>query len=240
MSHGRFTILVIAMAAVAIVAVTGVGIGDITGGDDDEEGPAGPGRRDTAPERPAREPASEPAPAREPEPKKAAARPRPRVPDDPEAVLGNQEIALVRPRNLERALAVLERERRRAEGVFDGLRIAPGRIDTQVRRSNRIINLQIRADFKIPFRNEIEFPTQRRILERGLRGRDVNPRVPARLLRAIDARRRGSTAARDVDYLVVRKDIIEGDVYWSAFLQSGPEPRAWSFTGPDLAPRAIG
>src|SRR5439155_25225450 len=112
---------------------------------------------------------------------------------NPDLVRGNEEIALVRPRNLARALAVLERLRARAEGVFDGLRIAPGRIDTQVRNSHQIIDLQLRPDFSVPFDEKTDFPGNPAVIANGLRARDVDPRAPARILREIDRRRRGSS-----------------------------------------------
>ena len=210
MTSGRLTILIIAVAVVSIVAVL-----VSQGGDGDKKKKQAPPRPRTV---------TETAP-----PAKAEAKPK--VPSDPEAVLGDEEIALQRPRNLRRALRVLERQRQRFEGVFDGLRIAPGRIDTTIERAERRRTVQIRADLSIPFSHEYDFPTGEQILANGLRGRDVDVQMPRGILNAIDLVRSGSRAARDLDYLVVDKDIIDHHVTWSAYLQSGPRPRQFSVEG---------
>ena len=139
---------------------------------------------------------------------------------------GNQEISLHRPANLRRALRVLERVRRRAEGVFDGLRIAPGRIDTTVNTPTKKIHLQVRADFKIAFRSDSDFPnaSNPRFRKSGLGAGAVKLTLPARMLRRIDRQRSGS-AARDLDYFVIRRDIIDFEVNYGAYLRSGPQPR---------------
>jgi hypothetical protein len=60
--------------------------------------------------------------------------------------------------------------------------------------------------------------------------------MPRRILNAIDLLRPGKSAAHDLDYMVVSKSIIDGDVRWSAYLQSGPRPRQFSVEG---GPRRI-
>jgi hypothetical protein len=232
-SANRISVLIGVAALVAIGAIL-IGGGAIElpsiGGDDDaadtaeapsaeeseggDEEPAGEG-----------EPAGTPAPnsdahseahAREEE--EAAAEP-PEVPDDPDAVRGSDSYALTRPANLRRALAVLERRRARVRGVFDGLRIAPGRVDTViVHPDDRRTNIQVRADFEVAFESTHDFPTQADFRKGGLTARDVDVRAPARLLRGIDRQRRGS-AARDVDYVVVGKDIIDFAVHVTAYMR---------------------
>jgi hypothetical protein len=110
--------------------------------------------------------------------------------------------------------------------VFDGLRIAPGRIDTMiVHPDDRRTNIQVRADFEVAFENTHDFPTQADFRKGGLTARDVDARAPARLLRGIDRQRRGS-AARDVDYIVVGKDIIDFAVDVTAYMRiRTPRPR---------------
>jgi hypothetical protein len=232
-TSGRLTVLIIAVAVVSIVAV----VISQSGGDDRKKTGASKteartvtARTETAPARTERT-----APATTPSPKR-------RLPSDPEAVLGNDELALQRPRNLRRALRVLERQRQRFEGVFDDLRIAPGRIDTTIERADRRRNVQIRGDLSIPFSNEFDFPTGQDILRNGLRARDVDVQMPRRILNAIDLVRAGSSATRDLDYMVVRKDIIDHEVSWSAYLQSGPRPRQFSVEGGKrrITLRAIG
>ena len=149
-----------------------------------------------------------------------------RLPANPDEVKGSQEISLHRPANLRRALRVLERERSRAEGVFDGLRVAPGRVDTTIDTPDRKIHLQVRPDFGIAFRSESDFPnaTDPRFRRRGLGAGAVDVTVPARMIRRIDRRRSGS-AARDLDYFVIRRDIIDYRVNYGAYLRSGPRPR---------------
>ncbi len=157
---------------------------------------------------------------------------------DPDVVRGSEEIALNRPANLRRALAALEKRRVRAEGIFEDLRIAPGRIDTQVRNMHQIINLQIRPDFSIPFSDATDFPGDEDAIARGLRARDVNVRAPARILRRIDRRRDSTGAASDLDYMVVDKGLIDHKIGWTAFLKRGPRPRSWHAEerGQDVTP----
>jgi hypothetical protein len=134
-------------------------------------------------------------------------------------VRGTDPYALTRPANLRRALAVLDRRRARVRGVFDGLRVAPGRIDTViVHPDDRRTNIQVRADFEVAFESTHDFPTQADFRKGGLTARDVDVRAPARLLRGIDRRRRGS-AARDVDYIVIGKDIIDFSVGVTAYMR---------------------
>jgi hypothetical protein len=129
---------------------------------------------------------------------------------------------------LRRALAVLERRRQSVEGVFDGLRVAPGRIDTVVETKSRRMNLQVRTDFKIGFESGHEFPNRPDYRRYGLTARDVDVRAPAQILERIDGVRKGASAARDIDYVVIRRDIIDFKVNVSAYLRSGPTPRAFS------------
>jgi hypothetical protein len=126
------------------------------------------------------------------------------------------------------------------EGVFDGLRIAPGRIDTEVRNSHRILNLQLRADFSVPFSNTVDFPTDERTLVNGLRARDVDVRVPARILHKIERRRDTRNSAADVDYMVVDRGLIDHRIGWSVFFKRGPKPRAWRAEGKRLTVTPIG
>jgi hypothetical protein len=155
-------------------------------------------------------------------------------------VKANQEISLHRPANLRRALRVLERERRRAEGVFDGLRVAPGRIDTTIDTPDKKIHIQVRPDFEVSFRSESDFPNANdpRFRKRGLGSGAVDLTLPARLLRRIDRTRSGS-AARDIDYFVIRRDIIDFKVNYGAYLRSGPRPRIFLLE-PGEPFRAIG
>ena len=222
--RGIFNLLVGlgALVAIAIVAWPKLDLG----GDDEEPAPRESRSqvRTEAPETP------QPGTVEEPPKPKPKPKPRPRpklvLPENPDAVKGSQEISLHRPANLRRALRVLERERRRAEGVFDGLRVAPGRIDTTVDTPSRKIHLQVRADFKIAFRSESDFPNANnpRFRQRGLGAGAVDVTLPARMLRRIDRQRSGS-AARDIDYFVIRRDIIDFKVNYGAYMRSGPQPR---------------
>ena len=226
MTRGRFTILVIAVAVVALIAVTGLSI-DL-GGDDSEK---------------ASEPASEPAPtATTGEPDHAAERRKDvsKPATDPDVVRGDEEISLTRPANLRRALAVLERRRLRTEGAFENVRIAPGRIDTQVRNMREIVNLQLRPDFSIPFSHTTPFPGDEDVIARGLRAGDVDVRAPTRILRKIDRRRDTTSSASDLDYMVVRKGLIDHELGWSVFFRRGPRPRAWRAEGRRLDVAPIG
>src|SRR5829696_4647706 len=114
MSAGRFSLIIAAVAVVAIVAVV------VASG--------GRGGSDSAPARDA--PAGEEATPAEPEePAEAWARPgsgrvrsRLDLPENPDDIRGSDPYALTRTRNLRRGLAVLDRERRHVEGVFESLR----------------------------------------------------------------------------------------------------------------------
>ncbi len=232
MSANRMTILIAALAAVAIAVVL------FTGGDDDDK-PAPPRETSEQADTPApvgdahggghetgggADPQPEPEPEPEPEPVT--------VPDDPDAVRGTDPYALTRPANLRRALAVLDRRRRAVKGAFDALRVAPGRIDTViVHPDDRRTNIQVRADHEIAFETTHDFPTQAGFRKGGLTARDVDVRAPARLLRGIDGRRRGS-AARDVDYVVIGRDIIDFDVDVAAYMRiRTPRPRHFRLEG---------
>ena len=200
MSANRITVVVIALAAVAIVAVVTAG-----GGGDDEPRPAA---RDEAAGRHGADALEEKVKAEPVE-----------LPENPDDVSATERHALTRPANLRRALAVLDRRRRRVEGVFDGLRVAPGRIDTViVHPDDRRTNIQVRADFSVPFESTHDFPTQQDFRKGGLTSRDVDLRAPARLLRGIDRQRSGS-AARDVDYLVIGRDIIDLGIDVTAYMR---------------------
>jgi hypothetical protein len=217
-TRGRFTLLVAAAALVAVIAVTGLSI-DLSGDDHKSKRAA----TTTAPEKTATTREPEHAENRRKEVSKLGA--------DPDVVRGDEEIALVRPRNLDRALSVLERRRVKAEGVFEDLRIAPGRIDTQVRNSHEIINLQLRPDFSVPFSNKVDFPSDSDVTENGLRARDVDVQAPAGILREIDRRRDGTSAAADLDYMVVSRGLIDHKIAWVVFLKRGPKPRSWRAEG---------
>jgi hypothetical protein len=252
MSANRLSLLIGAAAVVAIVTVlVAGGAVDLPsiGGDDK---PAAEGPSADAPSAEPRaaddEPAAEDEPTAEDEPgtiapnsdahaeaharEEEAAREPPEVPDDPDAVRGTDPYALTRPANLRRALAVLDRRRARVRGVFDGLRVAPGRIDTViVHPDDRRTNIQVRADFEVAFESTHDFPTQADFRKGGLTARDVDLRATARLLRGIDRQRRGS-AARDVDYIVFGKDIIDFSVGVTAYMRiRTPRPRYFRLEG---------
>jgi len=221
MSTNRITVLIIALAPVAIVAVVSAGGGlnlpsidlpSLGGGSDEPEQVA-----DTS------DPVEQESPPREQ---------KPDLPANPDDVRGTNSYALTRPANLRRALRVLDARRRKVEGVFDGLRIAPGRIDTVVLHpDDRRTNLQVAADFEISSESTIDFPTQTGFRKGGMNAREVPVREVGRLLRAIDRQRTGS-AARDVDYVVVGKDIIDFDVEVNAYMRiRTPRPRYWRMDG---------
>ena len=227
MTKNRITLVIIALAAVAIVAVITAGGGlklpsvdlpSIGGDSDDSEQVA-----DTS------DPLEQEAPA---EPETPERPEKPELPDNPDEVRGTAPYALTRAPNLRRALRVLDARRRKVEGVFDGLRIAPGRIDTTIiHPDDRRTNLQVRADRAISFESTIDFPTQAGFRKGGLTARDVPVQKVGRLLRAIDRQRNGS-AARDVDYVVVGKDIIDFDVELLAYMRiRTPRPRYWRMEG---------
>ena len=145
---------------------------------------------------------------------------------------GTDPYALTRPANLRRALRVLDARRRKVEGVFDGLRIAPGRIDTVIiHPDDRRTNIQVRPDYEISFESTHDFPTQAGFRKGGLAAAEVPVREVGHLLRAINEQRGGS-AERDVDYLVVGKDIIDFDVDVTAYMRiRTPRPRYWRMEG---------
>lgn len=221
MTKNRITLVIIALAAVAIVGVVTAGGGlslpsinlpSIGSGNDKVEQVAqtsDPFEQESPPEKQ-----------------------QPELPDNPDDVRGTAPYALTRAPNLRRALSVLDTSRRKVEGVFDGLRIAPGRIDTTIiHPDDRRTNLQVRADRAISFESTVDFPTQAGFRKGGLTARDVPVQKVGRLLRAIDRQRHGS-AARDVDYVVVGKDIIDYSVELLAYMRiRTPRPRYWRMEG---------
>ena len=225
MSANRITAFTIVAAAVAIIAVVVAGGGvklpsiDLPslGGGDESEQVAETGQGDFG------DPAADDGTGDDEQIQ---------LPDNPDEVRGTDSFALTRARTLRRALRVLERRRRKVAGVFDGLRIAPGRIDTViVHPDDRRTNLQIRPDLVISFESTQDFPTQAGFRRGGLSARDVPGHRVERLLRAIDKRRRGS-AARDVDYVVVGRDIIDHSVEVNAYMRiRTPRPRYWRMEG---------
>jgi hypothetical protein len=225
MSSNRITVIILALAAVAIVAVVTAGGGiDLPsfGGDDDSEQTASGNEPASEGESQGEQPAEQEQPEAEaaPEPEEIE------LPDNPDEVRGSDSFALTRPANLRRAMRVLDKRRQQVEGVFDGLRIAPGRIDTVIiHPDDRRTNIQVRPDFEISFESTHDFPTQEDFRKGGLTARDVDYAAPARLLRAIDKVRRGS-AERDVDYLVLGKNIIDFKVELTAYMRiRTPRPR---------------
>jgi hypothetical protein len=222
MSANRITVVIVAFAAVAIVAVVTAG-GGIT--------------LPSLPSLGAGDDAEQAADARAGDPADSYADGSPdeeelELPENPDDVRGTDSFALTRAANLRRALLVLDSRRQEVEGVFDGVRIAPGRIDTViVHPDDRRTNLQIGPDLAIPFESTHDFPTQAGFRKRGLTARDIPVAKVERLLRAIDKRRAGS-AARDVDYVVVGKDIIDFDVEVTAYMRiRTPRPRYWRMEG---------
>jgi hypothetical protein len=244
-SSGRFTVLVVVVAVVAIVAVVVSSGGiDLPGGGDDKAEP---------PERAADDSPSRQRESRTDEDGVVTAAPRPRttelgvskpdvekLPDNPDDVHGDDAFSLTRPANLRRALAVLERKRQKVEGVYDGLRVAPGRIDTIIiHPDDRMTNIQVRPDFEVSFETTHDFPTQADFRKDGITARDVDVAAPAKLLRAIDKLRHGS-AAHDIDYFVIDRDIIDGGMNLGAYMRiRTPRPRMFT-KEPGEAPRAIG
>jgi hypothetical protein len=156
----------------------------------------------------------------------------PELPADPDDVRGTDPSALTRPANLRQALALLERRRARVRGVLDDLRIAPGRIDTEiVRPDDRRTSLQIRADLQVAFESTHDFPTRAGFRKLGLTARDVEATAPARLLRGIDRQRSGS-AAHDLDYIVISRHIIDFTVDVNAYMRlRTPRPRYFRLEG---------
>ena len=123
---------------------------------------------------------------------------------------------------------MLERERQDVDGVFDGLRLAPGRIDTTIiHPDDRMTNLQIQADLKVSSKFTHDFPTQPDFRKGGLSAGDVDVSAPARLLREFDNQRSGS-ATEDVDYCVIDRDIIDFRVNVSCYMRiRTPRPRSF-------------
>jgi hypothetical protein len=221
MRTNRITVLIIALAAVAIVAVVTAGGGlklpsidlPALGADDGHTEPVADSSDPEKQESPPQEKRAE-------------------LPDNPDEVRGTDPYALTRAPNLRRALRVLDVRRQKVEGVFDGLRVAPGRIDTTIiHPDDRLTSLQVRADRKISSEITTDFPTQANFRRGGLTARDVPVKKVGRLLRAIDSQRNGS-AARDVDYVVIGKDIIDFDVEVNAYMRiRTPRPRYWRMEG---------
>lgn len=224
MSPNRISVLIVALAAVAIVAVITAGGGvnlpslpslpSLGDGDDAEQVADASANLDELAE------SDSPAPEGL------------ELPENPDDVRGSAPHALTKASNLRRALLVLDSRRRQVEGVFDGLRIAPGRIDTViVHPDDRRTNLQIRPDLAIALEFTHDFPTQAGFREDGLRARDVPVHKVQRLLRAID-RERGGSAARDIDYVVVGRDIIDHGVQVMAYMRiRTARPRYWRMEG---------
>jgi hypothetical protein len=209
----RFTVVVLALGAVAIAAVVIANSGLSLGGDDDQPG--------------SEQVATEPAPEEESALTDSAETvPEPDLPDNPDDVRGTDAFALTRTPNLQAALGVLERRRRQVEGVFESLRVAPGRIDTViVHPDDRRTNIQVRPDMEIAFDSTHDFPTPTDFRKRGLRASMLSGVDTTALLRSIDKVRRGS-AERDVDYIVLGRDIIDGHIDQSAHMRiRTPRPR---------------
>jgi len=225
MTSGRFTVIVIAVAIVAIVAVVvSNGIDLPGGGDDDDANQAA----DTSPSATA---TAENDDGGDSERERPDGEDRPAkvdLPENPDDVRGTDAFALTRTRNFRRGLAVLDKERRKVEGAFESLRVAPGRIDTIiVHPDDRMTNIQVRPDFTISFESTHDFPTRPDFRRNGLSGREVDVTAPARLLRQINRVRRGS-AERDVDYVVIMRDIIDGTVDVSGYMRvRTTRPRAF-------------
>ena len=212
-SGGRFTFVVLAIGAVAIVAVV-----VLNGGLDLSSDAEEPAARET-PEQ--ENPAQPPA-----------------LPDKPDEVRGSDAYALTRTPNFHEALQVLEGRRQHVEGEFESIRVAPGRIDTViVHPDDRRTSIQIRPDMKISSESTHDFPTPADFREDGLRARMLAEVDTGGLLRAIDGLRRGS-AAHDVDYIVLGRDIIDGGIDQSAYMRiRTPHPRAFSAEhGEELRP----
>ena len=224
MSTGRFTVVVIAIAAVAITALVVANGGLPFGGDEDEP----------AAEEQAAEPAAEEEPERE-EPASDAD-----LHDNPDEVRGTDAYALTRTDNFHEAMGVLDRRRQQVEGEFESIRAAPGRIDTTIVHPNdRRTNIQIRPDMEIAFDSTHDFPTPADFRAGGLRAGVLTEVDTSALLRSIDSVRRGS-AEHDVNYIVVSRDIIDGRIDQSAYMRiRTPRPRAF-LKEPGEELRAIG
>src|SRR5215217_289594 len=245
MAAGRFVVIVVSLALVAIVAVLVSGRGlDLGAGDGSGEQAAErePADREDEPED-AKPEQPEPADPDEPAKLEEPARPEPKeidLPENPDDVRGSDAYALTRTRKFRRALSVIDRERRRVEGVFESVRVAPGRIDTViVHPDDRLTNIQVRADLEISFRSTHDFPTQADFRERGLTGGMLRGVDPSAFLRAIDRVRRRGDAEEDVDYLVLSRDIIDGSLDQNAYMRvRSARPRCFAKEGRTV--RAIG
>ena len=212
----------LASGAIALVAVLAVALPRLDLGDDD--GGSGPAAETVA----RSAPAVPPRPRTRTETRTQTRRPTPATPPaNPDEVKGNEERSLARPANLRRALAVLEPRRRAMEGIYDGLRIAPGRIDTTIENRRERLNIQVRTDFRVSFESRHDFPNRPDYRRFGMAAADVDVRAPARILRKIDSVRRGD-AARDLDYVIIRRDIIDFRINVAAYLRSGATPRYFS------------
>jgi hypothetical protein len=223
----RFTVVVLVLGAVAIAAIVLANSG-LPFGDEDEPVSA-------------EEETAEPAPEEESALTDSAETvPEPDLPDNPDEVRGTDAFALTRTSNLQAAMGVLERRRRQVRGVFESLRVAPGRIDTViVHPDDRRTNIQVRPDMKIAFDPTHDFPTPADFRKRGLRASMLSGVDTTALLRSIDRIRRGS-AERDVDYIVLSRDIIDGRIDQSAHMRiRTPRPRAF-LKEPGEKLRAIG
>lgn len=224
MSSGRFTFLVVVAAIVAIVAVV-VASGGIDlpggGGDDDKAETQQKASDDVRLTTPDGKVTEVPEEALRPHTTELGVS-KPdieKLPDNPDDVHGDDAFSLTRPANLRRALAVLDRRRQKVEGVFDGLRVAPGRIDTIIiHPDDRMTNIQVRPNFAVSFENTHDFPTQADFRKDGITARDVDAAAPAKMLRAIDEVRNDS-AAHDIDYFVIDRDIIDGRMNVGAYMR---------------------
>jgi hypothetical protein len=211
-------------AAVLVAALAAIGIvlgPDLFGGDDEDAKPAAEQRTTPTATEPEAVATTKVETTTDPiRPKQAA------LPENPDDLPGTDPRSLTRAANLRRALAVLERERTKREGVFDGLRVAPGRIDTTIDSARRKLTLQIRPDLKIAFRSDSEFPNDNdpKWREDGLGAGAVDVAIPQSMLRRIDRIRRGS-AATDIDYFVIRRSIIDHSVGYGAYFNQGAQPR---------------
>jgi hypothetical protein len=79
-------------------------------------------------------------------------------------------LALTRTPNFGAAMGMLERRRRQVEGVFESLRVAPGRVDTViVHPDDRRTNIQVRPDMEIAFDSTHDFPTSADFRKRAAR-----------------------------------------------------------------------
>lgn len=234
MTNKRFTFLIVVAAVVAIVAVVVASGGiDLGGGDDDLATSADTTSQESAS-------GDEASGDDEPTEEKASDDERPEMPENPDDVHGDDVISLTRPANLRRAMATLDARRRKVEGVFESIRIAPGRIDTIiVHPDDRRTNIQVRNDFKVAFDSTHDFPTSVDFRKGGMTGRDVDPSGPARLLRKVDRVRPGGKAAHDVDYLVVSKSTTDGTIGLGAYMRIRTARPRIVIEQPDGSVRAV-